>query len=309
MKVVIATLAIASLFITACAMEARDDSASQTSQALSIGPRDDPPDPGPTTPDDLECAARAVACGAAVGVQAAACVSECATVAGCALCAVALGLAIQPCISWGQDCLPHAARVGEACTTSERCETNGLHCVEGACRTSLGNENNLCESARDCRQGMECRVGDLGDRFCWRPRQVGESCAVGDCAQGLTCDPQDHRCSANFCSPSYPCPAGNHCIDHTCFAGCLHDSDCHPGDSCTDGRCIHTDVTVCNCDGSDPPGTCIGACPTGGGGPGPGGGGWGVTCYNFYDSYTVCAQYREQIECEEFFELVDSFCI
>lgn len=78
------------------------------------------------------------------------------------------------------------------------------------------------------------------------------------------------------------------------------------------GGCTHTEVIICNCDGTDPPGTCqLGCGGGGGGGPSDGGGGiyWGTTCYNFYDSYTVCVEYQGEQSCETSYDLIESFCI
>lgn len=308
---------------TACAVQAPEPSTGQNSQMLRS--EDDPPgdDPGGGgggggPPSDLECAAQGGLCAIGVGLAVPACVPECATVAGCVVCGGTLALALAPCASWHQECFARAAQVGDACTVSYRCETNGLHCVDGACRTSLGNENQGCTSNRDCQPNTTCVNGEGGAHFCFRPRQVGESCQSGECAlddgngHPLTCDAASHQCRRqDACSVNADCARGTKCNSGTCVPGCDDDNQCLAGDACVAGGCTHTDVTVCNCDGTDAPGTCIGACGGGGGGGGEvGGGGWlgGTTCYAIYDSYTVCANYGNQQSCETTYELVDSFC-
>ena len=321
MKIAI-MLALASI-LAACAGTPDNAAATgQTSQALSrIGVDDPPPDdPGSGDGDDITCALSGVACAAAILTSTPLCVVECATVAACVVCGAQIAGTISACGAWAVSCQPHAARVGDACTVAYRCETNGLHCVDGACRTEHGRENQSCTADRDCQAGMSCVNDDEGS-FCWRPRQIGESCELGSCAvddgQGhpLTCDAHTHQCRRrDACTTHADCDRGSHCDAGTCVLGCLDDSQCLPGDSCVTGRCTHTDVTICNCDGTDASGTCIGACPgdpgTGtGGGPWGGGPGYGVTCYNFYDAYTVCADYQDQHECDTTYELEDSICI
>jgi len=326
MKLAITTLALATTLIAACTAGPQGDAdpTGQTSQGLSLiddGPGDDPDSGGTTTQDvDFVCAGQGVLCIAAITSVAPACTAGTATVAGAIACAGSVAGTASACGTWISNCSSRAAQPCSACTASYRCETNGLHCVDATCQAIRGREGQACTSVRDCQAGLTCRNETEG-QACWRPRLVGESCQFGDCAfddgQGhpLTCDANTHQCRRrDDCSTNNTCDIGSHCSAGTCTPGCVNDSQCFPGDSCVAGGCTHTDVVVCNCDGTDAPGTCVGACDVGGGGGGGdggggGGGGWGVTCYNFYDASTVCADYGEQHECETTYELVDSFCL
>ena len=342
MKVSIVALLLTSLVVAACAAPPAppiDERTSEAHQAMraadedplpddpggggvSSPPPGDPGDPGAplaSYPGDLVCAERGAVCVAGVILATAACPPECATVAACALCALGEGVAIDSCANWINDCRAHAATEGEACAQAYRCDTNGLHCVDGACRKDLAHENQGCTADRDCQAGLVCDYAINGTHTCWRPRQVGEACQFGDCAtvdvngHQLTCDPDTHQCRrVDACTTHAQCGKGNYCNNGTCAHGCVDDSQCFDGDQCVAGGCTHTEVTICSCDGTDPPGTCLDCGPgVGGGGGDPGGQGgitWGTTCYEIYDTYTVCAEWNGKQDCDTTYELVDSFC-
>ncbi|MBW1878261.1 MAG: hypothetical protein JRJ84_07870, partial [Deltaproteobacteria bacterium] len=67
-----------------------------------------------------------------------------------------------------------------------------------------------------------CNAGEDSDSEC-----VDD----GDCEGLAVCDP-NQSCRAVECLDSSQCSLGNHCnlASHSCFTGCLEDTDCRAGE-------------------------------------------------------------------------------
>ena len=270
-------------------------------------------DPGPN------CPYLASTCAAGIAATVAACYG-CVGVVTCMGCAGAAALTVAQCAEWRDRCVDGIPYEGDPCVYSNACERRGNHCVNNVCTPNIGHEGDRCSTERDCASGLTCLLDSVGldprtglpyGGVCHRPRGVDESCeSSADCLTNLICDRRTHKCRAPLCDETIGGPV----------PGCRCESNANcPADApdCVNGRCEGTTVIICNCDGTDPPGTCGDCEPTGGGGGGGGGGpwyggGWMSTCWYFYDvdSYTTCVTYGEQTECETTYEmvLVSSFC-
>jgi len=276
-----------------------------------------PPGDGGGDPPDDPCVLTGIGCVSGIVGSVPAC-EACITVIGCIACGGTVSATIAACLNYMDRCANTAAHEGDLCHLSNRCETAGLHCVDSHCQTERGAELQRCSSPRDCRDGMDCLPdGEDPDRtagHCWRMRSAGELCgSSAECVAGLLCDPSNHTCRRPGCSEG----TGN-APGCTCTVDAAHPApqgDCPSGYKCDGGRCAQVTVTICNCDGTDAPGTCL-SCqpPPVGGGPPPPTFYYYPTCYYFYDSttYYTCASYGDYTSCgdpqTEYF-LVDSFCI
>jgi hypothetical protein len=54
-----------------------------------------------------------------------------------------------------------------------------------------------------------------------------------------------------------PCTSGQCSVDSHCGITVYCSGSCPPEYDCQYGGCVKTTVTICNCDGTDPPGTCL----------------------------------------------------
>ena len=253
-------------------------------------PVDPPPvDPPPDLPPDPidSCALKGVACAGGIAGSIPTC-AACAAVLPCLACAGVAAATIDTCLSFSDRCINTAAHPGDICALSNRCETGGLHCVDHVCIQSPGSEPQHCVTDRDCAPGLSCLLDSAGINpasgepyggKCWRARSDGELCAASaECITGHVCDPTSHSCRVAKCGETIGGPTPG-CV-------CSADADCPNGFNCDSGRCVQVTVTVCSCDGTDAPGTCL-SCG-GGGGPTGGGGYWTYvpTCYYFWDERT-----------------------
>jgi len=265
------------------------------------------------------CSTLGGACATGIATTVAACYG-CVGLVTCIACAGAAMTTVGACSEWRDRCVDGHLAPGDTCFKSNACESSGLHCVNNQCSQNVGPEGARCSTDRDCQTGTTCLLDSVGldprtglpyGGVCHRPRTSGEGCAdSAECQAGLICDRTTNKCRAPRCDETMSPQAG---------CTCTQDSQC-PADAahCVNGHCEGVTVDVCACDGSDPPGTCA-SCPPGGIDPGGGGPvqhhgvGWGApSCWYFYevDSWTVCATYGNQTECETTYELVlvDAFC-
>jgi hypothetical protein len=278
------------------------------------GGDDPPPPPGPSD----YCALTAAGCVAGIVGLGPAC-AACVGVITCIACAGDAAATIGACLSYSDNCLG-AVHEGDLCQLSNRCETGNMHCVNHRCSPDRGEQGERCSTDRDCVSGLTCLADDAGNApggRCTRLHGSGELCnGSAECQAGLVCDPNNHTCRQPACGEVIGQPVNT--ANCPCVIDAAHpgpQGDCLNGYRCDSGRCTQVTVTVCACDGSDAPGTCL-SCqppPTGGGPPGPTFY-YYPTCYYFYDArtYYTCASYGDHTECgpaETEFILVDSFCI
>ncbi|HEY3121501.1 MAG TPA: hypothetical protein VGL15_12810 [Vicinamibacteria bacterium] len=310
-------LAAAGLIVVLAAAPCTNAQTAQTTRSVdsSVAIAIDPGGDG-DPPEDY-CALTGVGCVAGIAGAVPAC-SACVTVLGCIACAGEVSATIAACLNYSDNCISTNAREGDLCRRSNRCETGGLHCVNNRCTSILGAENQRCSSSRDCQSGLECLPdGEEPDRTagkCWRRRDTGELCgSSAECKAGLMCDPNTHSCRVPNCSETFNPEPG--CACTITDAHPAPQGDCPQGYKCEGGRCERVTITVCACDGSDPPGTCT-SCqpPPVGGGPPPPTFFYYPTCYYFYDAitYYTCATYGDHTECSDpqtEYILTDSFCI
>jgi hypothetical protein len=297
-----------------CTSAATADAAYSADSCLAIGI--DPGDGGGDPPEDY-CVLNGIGCVASITGLGPAC-AACTTVLGCIACAGDAAALISTCLNYSDHCIGTAAHEGDLCRLSNRCETGGLHCVNNHCTSILGFENQRCSSDRDCQAGLTCLPdGEQPDRTagkCWRMRDSGELCASSaECAAHLICDRNNHSCRTPTCSETLFPETG--CACTITDAHPAPQGDCPTGYKCDGGRCARVTVTICACDGSDPPGTCT-SCqpPPTGGGPPPPTFFYYPTCYYFYEAstYYTCATYGDHTECSDpqtEYILTDSFCI
>jgi hypothetical protein len=263
------------------------------------------------------CLLTGIACvGGIVGIVPA-CEAACATVIGCIGCGGAAAGVVSACLNYSENCISTNAREGDLCIKSNRCETGGLHCVDNRCTASRGAEGQRCSTERDCQVGVSCLpdgVGMEGGK-CWRPRGTGELCGSrAECQAGLICDPNNHSCRAPGCGEVIGQPLNT--ADCPCLIDQAHPApqgDCLNGFQCDNGRCTQVTVTICNCDGTDAPGTCLSCQPTSGGLSPTSFYYYQPTCYNFYDEqhWRTCATYQGETSCDEGMDLIltDRFCV
>jgi hypothetical protein len=127
---------------------------------------------------------------------------------------------------------------GDNCTLGDKCGAQGcesgkkVNCDDGKMCTT-----DSCDPAGECLHKDSAATCDDGDAC-----TVGEACAIGLCAGGVTktCD-DGNGCTADSCAP------GSGCIFQKIGGGCSDGDSCTDRDTCVQGVCKGTPIIGIAC--------------------------------------------------------------